>query len=328
MALDHLVFDTTDASTILDSANVGAYLRDAAGNLITSQANGSQRALDVGINVAGVQIDPRQIRALTSADVVTVDQGTSPWITKDQADGSVAPGTAASFSQLAGAVYNSSPITLTNGQQAALQMDANGALKVDLVTPISVATDLNGIYDVSTNPTPDNVGIISFARAATPGLSDQTFTGTGGVANSDAVVAANVHGLDVNAFGMAYNGTTWDRLTSTSGNLNVNIAASAISIAVSDAALANTAIVSHTNTLAVANTAQAAVASPLASRKYLSIYNFANNQMYIGGSGVTAANGFPISPGSYMDLRAGVASAVFFVGSTGKTPEIRTLELS
>jgi hypothetical protein len=48
-----------------------AKLEDGAGNAITSQASGSQQALDVGINVAGVQIDPRQIRALTSADVVT-----------------------------------------------------------------------------------------------------------------------------------------------------------------------------------------------------------------------------------------------------------------
>lgn len=55
-------------------------LQDGSGNNITSQVNGSQRALDVGIDVAGVQVDPRAIRALTSSDVVTVDQGTSPWI--------------------------------------------------------------------------------------------------------------------------------------------------------------------------------------------------------------------------------------------------------
>lgn len=55
-------------------------LRDGAGNPITSQVSGSQRALDVGINVAGVQVDPRSIRALTNADVVTVEQGTSPWV--------------------------------------------------------------------------------------------------------------------------------------------------------------------------------------------------------------------------------------------------------
>lgn len=51
-------------------------LQDGNGNIVTSQANGAQRALDVGINVAGVQIDPRSIRALTSGgDSVTAAQG-------------------------------------------------------------------------------------------------------------------------------------------------------------------------------------------------------------------------------------------------------------
>ena len=48
-------------------------IKDASGNAVTTQANGTQRALDVGINVAGVQVDPRNIRALTSADVVSAN---------------------------------------------------------------------------------------------------------------------------------------------------------------------------------------------------------------------------------------------------------------
>ncbi len=43
----------------------------------------------------------------------------------------VAAGTVASNSLLAGGIYNSSPITMTNGQGAALQFDANGYLKVN-----------------------------------------------------------------------------------------------------------------------------------------------------------------------------------------------------
>jgi hypothetical protein len=115
--------------------------------------------------------------------------------------------------------------------------------------------------------------------------------------------------------------------TSSTGALYVNLAESSGTISVSDAALANTAIISAAVTLASADTAQA-VASPLADRKYLSIYNVDNNKIFIGGSGVTAANGFPVSPGAYIELRAGAASAVFFVGSSGKTPEIRNLQLS
>lgn len=52
---------------------------DASGNSVTTQANGTARALDVGIDVAGVQVDPRSIRALTASDVVTAQQGGAPW---------------------------------------------------------------------------------------------------------------------------------------------------------------------------------------------------------------------------------------------------------
>ena len=99
-------------------------------------------------------------------------------------------------------------------------------------------------------------------------------------------------------------------------------------ISVNDAALANSAILSAVNALDTADTAEAVKASALASRKYLWIYNNDNTRVFLGGSGVTAANGFPVSPGSYMELRAGAAVSPFFVGQTGKQPEIRTLELS
>lgn len=58
------------------SGKISTKLNDGSGTAITSQVNGTQQALDVGINVAGVQIDPRSIRALTSSDVVTANQGT------------------------------------------------------------------------------------------------------------------------------------------------------------------------------------------------------------------------------------------------------------
>lgn len=66
---------TSQLLAIDASGRITIKLDDGAGNAITSQANGAQRALDVGINVLGVQIDPRQIRALTASDVVTADQG-------------------------------------------------------------------------------------------------------------------------------------------------------------------------------------------------------------------------------------------------------------
>jgi hypothetical protein len=95
----------------------------------------------------------------------------------------------------------------------------------------------------------------------------------------------------------------------------------------SDDALADTAIANASTTLTTGGTAQDAVASPLASRKYLFVYNNDNRVMYVGGTGVTAADGFPVSPSSYLELRAGASIDLEFVSpKTGH--EIRTLELS
>lgn len=137
------------------SGKVTAKLNDGAGNDITSQANGAQQALDVGINVAGAQIDPRDIRALTSSDVVTVDQGTTPWISKDQSDGPVAPGTAASFASLGAGQYNATPPTLADTEQAALQLDSSGKL---LVATTSADDHNYGTVGASTLRTAAQIG--------------------------------------------------------------------------------------------------------------------------------------------------------------------------
>ena len=49
--------------------------------------------------------------------------------------------------------------------------------------------------------------------------------------------------------------------------------------------------------------------------------------MYVGASGVTAANGFPVSPGSYLELKAGTSVDVYY-NSAKSGHAIRTLELS
>jgi len=98
-------------------------------------------------------------------------------------------------------------------------------------------------------------------------------------------------------------------------------------LTVNDAALANTAIASNVNTLGTANVAEDIVASPLAARKYLWIYNNDNKKLFIGATGVTATNGFPISPGSYMEMRAGASVDIEWVSSK-LAHNIRTLEMS
>lgn len=190
---------TSQALSIDSAGRVTSKLNDGTGNAVTSQTNGAQRALDVGINVLGVQVDPRAVRALTSADVVTanqgaantaangwtvkptdgtnsqsytaageakvsitqsiptgtntigsVNQGTSPWITKSQADGPVTPGAVPIYSNLQGAQYNSTLPVLTTGQQAAVQADSSGRLLVgSIASPLPAGTNLLGQVNVS-----------------------------------------------------------------------------------------------------------------------------------------------------------------------------------
>jgi hypothetical protein len=115
-------------------------------------------------------------------------------------------------------------------------------------------------------------------------------------------------------------------LVGASQALDVNVVASE-ELTVNDAALADTAIASAANALATANTAQDVVASPLADRKYLFVMNNSNKLIYVGASGVSAANGFPLSPSAVMELRAGAAIDIEFVAASAGQ-EVRTLELS
>lgn len=263
--LHKLVFDTTDADSILDSANVGAWLRAGAD---------------------GAFIDHQTIAASEWLQVVSAT-----------ADG-------------AGNLITST----------------GGALDVNLKSPITVDTDIKGIYNVSTNPTPDNVGLIVNTRGATPGATTQIERLTAGAASSNGVVAADVHALDTNSFGMLYNGTTWDRWQGTGGSANVNVTGGTITV--SDAALANTAVATAASVLAVDNTAQAAVAAPLAARKYLWLFNNGKKNVFVGAAGVTPATGFPIPPGALMDMRAGAAVDINWVSALATGQDLRTMELS
>lgn len=98
-------------------------------------------------------------------------------------------------------------------------------------------------------------------------------------------------------------------------------------IAINDAALANVAI--ENEAVAVSTSAVAVTASALAARKYLFLANEGNKKGYVGKTGVTTSNGFPLMPGERMELRAGAAVGVFFIGGTGSSNEdFRTMQLS
>ena len=178
---------TSQTASIDSSGSQKSRISDPSGNVVTSGAQGTQRALDVELNFGNAVIDPRAVRALTATDVVTanqgapgtaatgwfvkgtdgtnsqaylatgeakvsltqalpagantigsVNQGTSPWVTSDLADGSASGGAAGSKSLLAGVIYNSSFPVLTTGQQAGAQADSSGRLILSPLTNTSV----------------------------------------------------------------------------------------------------------------------------------------------------------------------------------------------
>lgn len=90
------------------------------------------------------QMDPLSLttagalRTDSSGTTQPVSQVTSPWVTKDQADGPVTPGTVAAFSELVGGQFNTVLPTLTAAQQAAIQLDASGRV---IIRPLTSAGD-------------------------------------------------------------------------------------------------------------------------------------------------------------------------------------------
>lgn len=199
------------------------------------------------------------------------------------------------------------------------------ALDVRVAEGINVEVDLDAADDSVESWTHDGVGNPIGSTGGSLHIHDG-----GGSITVDAV-DLDIRDLDAaqdNVQAWAHDGTG-TAITSTvvgpDTGLDVNIINS---LTVNDSALANTAIANATKTLTLANTPEDIIDSPLANRKYLWVLNHSNKEIYIGAPGVTPANGFPLSPSYALPMRAGAAVAIEFVGRTGATPEIRTLELS
>jgi hypothetical protein len=143
----HTVVDNFPATqpvsgTVTANAGTGTFTvgQSTAANL-NATVVGSGNFTVVQPSGASLHVDVDNFPATQPVSgTVTANQGTSPWVTSDLADGSVAPGTAGTKSMLAGGVYNTATPTLTNGQQVALQTDVNGNLKTTAVLSGSTVT--------------------------------------------------------------------------------------------------------------------------------------------------------------------------------------------
>lgn len=154
---------TTQKLAIDASGKISVKLDDGTGTAITSQANGAQRALDVGINVSGVQVDPRSIRALTSADVVTarLDDGSGNAITstggaldinlKTSSITLPVSGTVTANQGTPNTAANGWPVKVTDGTNT-LSVTAAGEAKVDITQPLPAGSNNIGSVNQGTSP--------------------------------------------------------------------------------------------------------------------------------------------------------------------------------
>lgn len=286
---DKLVFDVTDANTIADGDSVGAFLRSSDGTLLTHSTVGGKEALDVSIaDGVNVEVDLSHVD-----DSVALGDGTNLF-TSTTVGADI--GLDVNLINTVISIDDNGGSLTVDGTVAATQ---SGTWDIGTVTTLTSITNDVNIADGGNSITVDAIDLdIRDLTAASDSVQSNLFDGAGTALTSTLV--GSDQALDVNV---------------------------ANTISINDAALADTAILSAADTLATAGTAETVVASNLASRKYLYVRNNDNRTMYVGASGVTASNGFPVSPGSYLELRAGASVDVYY--NSDKTGHaIRTLELS
>lgn len=128
---------------------IGAMI-DANGNAISSQVNGSQQALDVGVNVAGVQVDPRAIRALTIADTVSAVQSGTWNITNISGVISLPTGAAteASLAAINGKLNSLGQKAMVASVPVVLASDQS-SIPVSITPTRGVLTDHSGVTTLS-----------------------------------------------------------------------------------------------------------------------------------------------------------------------------------
>lgn len=212
----------------------------------------------------------------------------------------------------------------TNGGVQALDVQIANASVVVSATDLDIrdlvfATDKVDVSGSAVTVSATNLDIRDLT-AASDSVQAWAFDGVGNAIASHSIGGSRY----LNAASALFDGAG-TALTSTlvSGKqaLDVNIA-NATSL---DDALATTAITAEAE--AVATTEAALIATPLANRKYVFAYNNGNKIVYIGATGVTTAAGFPLFPGSILEMRLGAAVAPHAISQSG-TQDVRVLQLS
>lgn len=172
------------SGTPLPASQSGAWqlrLQDGAGNAITSQVSGAQRAVDTQILLSGSAIDPRSIRALTSADIVSfaaISKRVSATFTRPADTAAYAAGDAMGSSTSTPTILtfaNSARISAGTGiiTKARLVKNStnttNAAFRLWLFSSSPTGANDNAVFILSYSSAGSRLGYIDFPAFVTEG---------------------------------------------------------------------------------------------------------------------------------------------------------------
>ena len=282
-------FDPADiGDATVDQDTIGSYLIGAGGNAITSTTIGAIEAVDVNIAGGAITVTESDVYAEDSAHTSGEDGTFVLTVRQDVLAAS----------------------TDADGDYQAFKTDALGRLYVTDDQALSQLVDINTELDAQT------------ALLTT-------------IDTSNTAISTGVTDLNTELDAQTVLLTSLETLT-TAGNASLanidqcftdvkNVAGDAIRVEGDFGGACNIAIANSQNT--VTATATSVVASALADRKTVWIANEGKATAYIGGTGVTAANGFPLYRKTAIELCAGSAVDVQAI-SNATGADLRVLELS
>lgn len=361
--IDHLIFDTKDFETIEDSHSVGAFVRSGeSGALITHHApieagtisfdfvDGDVTVGTDSINETAHGLETGEVVQLTSSGTLPAGLAltTNYYVIRVDADNFKLADSAKKAEQ---GIAVDITAAAGGGTHTVTEQDRERrSLDVHVINPIAVNVDLTQADEITvfqgTSPwiigdgggsiTVDAVNLdirdlihTQDSIAIGDGTDLLAINADGSLNITDNGGSLTVDAIDLDIRDLAHTqdsvrlGDGTNLLTSTTVGSDIGLDVYALN----DPRIANVAVATNANQLGVADTAEDVVASPLANRKRLYIYNNGNKKIYLGETGVSENDGFPLSPGAYLDLAIGASIDLEWVGKD-TDQQIRTLELS
>ncbi len=184
---------------------VGGVYQDTSPTLTAGQTGAVRltqyRGQHINLRTSGgVELLGQQTMAASIPVVISSNQASFPVSLTSL--GSVSGGTAGTQSDLAGLIYNSSPLALTNGQQASLQGDSVG----NLLTNDKNSAALN----TKASPATGTVTPVSVSTSSTPVLASNT-SRKGFVIHNNTLKVVNI------AYGFTPSGTSFTTILQPNG---------------------------------------------------------------------------------------------------------------